>query len=610
MMRPTSARADSETRTRRSPALLALVFGVFLAIIGITASAQTMLVSAQLSTVSVGSVVGNDTALVRVLVNGTLTPADLDVANLTAERVAALEAKLASVVARGEMLRAEVRAPGGDLLFASDDQPLPPASSADFAKAASGSSAASIVPAPNSDFGTSQVLVEALPIISDGTVRAIFLVNRDAVPILQGIETTRGQIVAVTLSAALIVAFILYLIFRSTQRRLSRQTKALLEATRRDPLTATLNHGALVVELMGQVEIAQRSGGSVEIALVDIDNFRLLNETHGHGAGDRALLQVCERLNHVAPEGCIIGRYGPDEFLLIAPASAAAAVEPALERLRTELAAASLRLDDLEPLPISVSVGVCVYPLDADSVTVLLSIGAMTVAEARASGGDAIRVANAAGAKPAFVQTFNVLQGLVIAIDTKDRYTKRHSEDVARYADFMADRLGVEPELRRAIHISGLLHDVGKIGIPDGLLRKPAKLTAEEYEAFKQHVALGDMIVRDLPNIDLVRAGIRYHHERWDGRGYLEQRAGQDIPLIARILAVADAFSAMTTTRPYRKALSVDEAVRRLEDAAWVQLDGQLVSTFVGGLQHAGERPLPDKETWRAKIWTPVDQVA
>jgi HD-GYP domain-containing protein (c-di-GMP phosphodiesterase class II) len=243
-------------------------------------------------------------------------------------------------------------------------------------------------------------------------------------------------------------------------------------------------------------------------------------------------------------------------------------------------------------------------------VTALLSVGAMTLAEAKASGGDAIRVANALCAKPAFTKTFDVLQGLVIAVDTKDRYTKRHSEDVARYAGFIADRLGVEPEVRRAIHISGLLHDVGKIGVPDAILRKPAKLTAEEYAAVQQHVALGDMIVRDLPNIDLVRAGVRYHHERWDGRGYLDALAGNDIPLIARILAVADAFSAMTTTRPYRKALSVEEALRRLEDAAGSQLEEHLVHVFVDGLQSAEEPPLPGTDTWRSKIWTPVDRVA
>jgi len=449
-----------------------------------------------------------------------------------------------------------------------------------------------------------------LPIIADGQVRAVFVVVRDAVPILQSIENARALIVAVTLSAALIVALILYLIFRSAQRRLTRQTQALLEATQRDPLTGSLNHGALVAELAHQLEAARESGQTVEIALVDIDSFRLLNDTHGHEAGDRALLEVAERIAAVIPNGSIFGRYGPDEFLILAPPGQTAILASTLDRLRRNLTELSLRFGDSEQLPLTVSAGICAYPLDGDSVTALLSIGAMTVGDAKAGGGDAIRMANALGAKPAFTKTFDVLQGLVIAVDTKDRYTKRHSEDVARYADFIAEQLGVEPDLRRAIHVSGLLHDVGKIGIPDSVLRKPAKLTADEYAAFQQHVALGDMIIRDLPNVDLVRAGVLYHHERWDGRGYLEQLAGTDIPLIGRILAVADSFSAMTTSRPYRKALPVDEALHRLEDAAGTQLEERIVRAFLDGLQHADELALPATEIWRARIWTPANNVA
>jgi len=148
---------------------------------------------------------------------------------------------------------------------------------------------------------------------------------------------------------------------------------------------------------------------------------------------------------------------------------------------------------------------------------------------------------------------------------------------------------------------------VGKIGIPDGVLRKPGKLTVEEYEIVKQHVTLGDQIVRDLPDIELIRAGIRHHHERWDGAGYLTRLAGEEIPLVARILSVADAFSAMTTTRPYRKALSVDETITRLEDAAGSQLDEKLVIAFVSGLRSAADPPLPGqiRSSSPARLWTP-----
>ena len=123
-------------------------------------------------------------------------------------------------------------------------------------------------------------------------------------------------------------------------------------------------------------------------------------------------------------------------------------------------------------------------------------------------------------------------------MDTKDRYTKRHSEDVARYAVFLARQDGLDEATIGAVRLAGLLHDIGKIGMPDHLLRKPGALTDDEYEIVKQHVVLGDLIVRDLPDTDLIRAGIRHHHERWDGTGYVDGLAGEDIPLIARIVAV------------------------------------------------------------------------
>jgi HD-GYP domain-containing protein (c-di-GMP phosphodiesterase class II) len=155
-----------------------------------------------------------------------------------------------------------------------------------------------------------------------------------------------------------------------------------------------------------------------------------------------------------------------------------------------------------------------------------------------------------------------------------------------------------------------LLHDVGKIGIPDTILRKPAALTADEYAIVKQHVALGDLIVRDVPNLSVVRGGVRHHHERWDGKGYLDGLAGVEIPLVARILSVADAFSAMTTTRPYRKALSVEEAIRRLEDAADSQLDPTLVVAFVDGLRTASDAPMPGSDRPTPLLWTHRADVA
>jgi diguanylate cyclase (GGDEF)-like protein/putative nucleotidyltransferase with HDIG domain len=429
-------------------------------------------------------------------------------------------------------------------------------------------------------------------------------VFRDAGPILARLDAIRWQVIVVTLSAAAVASVLLFFIFRSAQRRLTRQTAELVEATRTDPLTGTLNHGAMVAELAARIEAAKVDGSAIGVALVDLDNFTLLNDNHGHPIGDEALLTVLDALTDTAPAGAVLGRYGPDEFLVIVAGETIHALEPAIQALRTKLIERSLDVGAPDRLPITISAGIATYPTDATSLTVLLATVAATLGTAKASGGDDVRVAGVEDATGGSNSSFDVLQGLVFAVDTKDRYTKRHSEDVARYAVFLAGQLGLDDATIGTIRVAGLLHDVGKIGIPDVVLRKPGKLTAEEQAIVQQHVVLGDMIVRDLPDIEQVRKGIRHHHERWDGDGYIDRLAGEEIPLIARILAVGDAFSAMTTSRPYRKALDVREAITRLVDASGTQLDEDLVAAFVRGLETAADPPMPGSDS-STRLWTP-----
>jgi diguanylate cyclase (GGDEF)-like protein len=602
----------SESRTRR-PLLLLLVFGAFLAIVGTTASAQAMLVSLDFSTATLNAVVSSDSATVRALLNDSVRLADLDPAKgPTPADLTSLETRLAALTRPGEIVRVELRRLDGTVVAAS--QPglarTTPLSVDAALLATSGDPSAAIVPvaeagAAGGDLGAPSVLREFLPVRANGQVRAVVGIWRDAAPILAHLDGVRRDIVTVTLSAAAIASLLLFLIFRSAQGRLSRQTAALVEATRRDPLTDALNHGALVTHLAAEIERARSAGTPLGVALLDIDNFRLLNDNHGHRAGDQALLAVVDQLRRLLPKAILMGRYGPDEILLIAPSGAIADLEPAVERLRVGLADLSLQFEASERLPVTVSAGLATYPIHGASVTVLLAAVARTLEEAKASGGDAIRVAGSVAQEEPITSAFDILQGLVLAVDTKDRYTKRHSEDVSRYGAFLAEAIGLDRATVESIRLSGLLHDVGKIGIPDPILRKPGKLTAAEYSIVKQHVALGELVVRDVPDTELVRAGIRHHHERWDGEGYLDRLAGEEIPLIARILAVGDAFSAMTTTRPYRKALGVREALVRLEDGAGTQFEERLVRAFVTGIESASNPPLPESEGSRARLWTP-----
>jgi diguanylate cyclase (GGDEF)-like protein len=587
-------------RRRVRPVLLLLVFGGFLLIVGTTATGQAAFVNQDTQQALLQSAAASDTATVRSFVGLNVIPADLAQGGPVAERREMLRRGLALMVERGGILHAALIGADGTILVSDDSagEGATVPSTADLTKSMT---FAKVVPAliPAGEAGavspldSTMILREYVPIMSGGQVFAVAAIWRDATPILALIDQASGHVVLSTIVAGFISVIALFFVFRAAQGRLSRQARQLVEAARLDPLTDTLNHGALVESLVARMDATRQGGEATAVALIDLDNFGLLNDTYGHGAGDRALTEVADLLRQELPPGSTWGRYGPDEFLVISAAGGAVDVEPAMERLRANLADLSLQFGASERLPVSVSIGICFFPINGESVTTLLSAVAVTLDDARTSGGDAIRVAEAKAHAPAYAKTFDILQGLVVAVDTKDRYTRRHSEDVARYADFLAERLDLEPELKRTLHTAGLLHDVGKIGIPDTILRKPGPLTDAEYEIVKQHVTLGDMIVRDLPGIEIIRAGVRHHHERWDGKGYVDRLAGEGIPLVARILAVGDAFSAMTTTRPYRKAMPIEDALKRLEDASGSQLDARLVEAFVTGMRTEEHAPLP-----------------
>jgi diguanylate cyclase (GGDEF)-like protein/putative nucleotidyltransferase with HDIG domain len=598
-----------------------LVLGAFLVVIGLTASGQALLVTSDTSTTLMNATVGADVATARSFVTLNLRRSDLTPGGITPERRATLQQALRLLTDKGQILHEAILAPDGSLLAADDPASTTSGPPPDAFRAAVTTKAvqAEIMSTDRSaalaPIAVPSVIREYLPVLADGEVYAIVAVWRDAGPVLAVLEENRIHVVTITLSAAAVCAILLFFIFRGAQNRLTRQTKEMLELTRRDALTGALNHGALVATLADRVERARTGGGAIAVAVLDIDNFRLLNDTYGHAAGDEALLSVSRLLREQLPAGTTWGRYGPDEFLVISGflsisgTPGAVELEPTIERIRAALVDLSLRFEVSERLPVTISAGISFYPTNGEAVTTLLSSASVALDEARTSGGDAIRVAESQPEKATGGGTFDILQGLIIAVDTKDRYTKRHSEDVARYATFLAERIGLDPEVVGSVRVAGLLHDIGKIGIPDHILRKPGALTSDEYEIVKQHVALGDMIVRDVPDIDTVRAGIRHHHERWDGNGYLTRLEGEAIPLIARILAVGDAFSAMTTTRPYRKGLGVQEALKRLEDAAGSQLEERLVRAFVEGIETSANPPLPESESGRS-LWTPRRRVA
>jgi HD-GYP domain-containing protein (c-di-GMP phosphodiesterase class II) len=192
----------------------------------------------------------------------------------------------------------------------------------------------------------------------------------------------------------------------------------------------------------------------------------------------------------------------------------------------------------------------------------------------------------------------SMIRALVSAIEAKDEYTRGHSERVALYGKRLADELGLGEDYCERLYLTGLLHDVGKIGVRDAVLRKPGPLTDGEFEEIKQHPDKGWSILHDLEPLGYVLPGVLHHHENYDGRGYPDALAGEQIPLDGRILAVADAFDAMTSDRPYRTGMPLKQAEAILRDGAGRQWDPEMIDAFL--------RAMPDilaiKDTYRPRV--------
>lgn len=599
------------------PILLTIVFGMFLMIVGVTAAAQTILVSDHASRSTMQATLNGDAAAVQTFVSRVVTVHDLD-GTASVAHVISAEDDLRSIANEAGILRIEVRSPDGTIRLSTDPDARGTSvpGTTDFTEALNGTVIPRLLqrgePTGNAglQIAESDLIRAYFPLKTpDGQVRGVAAVWNDGAPIMAAIESVRNDVVLVMLTGSAIVGLLLFFVFRVAQKRISQQTMQLIEATRLDALTGLPNHGAMVGDLAIAIEAARLTSTTISVALLDLDNFRNVNDTHGHEAGDTALLQLSRTLDESLPADLTVGRYGPDEFIVITCGLEAGGVEPYLKAVQASLAEQDLEIESTERLPISMSGAIVTFPVDAESVTALLSVAAVLLAEAKLGGGGQVLIS---GERPAISdeqRTFDVLQGLVFAVDTKDRYTRRHSEDVSRYAVFLARRLGLDDEFIAGITAAGLLHDVGKIAIPDAILRRPGRLSDDEQRIVREHVTLGESIVRNVPHLDLVRTGIRHHHERWDGHGYVDKLAGEAIPLVARILAVADTFSAMTTTRPYRKALPVSLALGRLADAAGTQLEERLVTAFIEGIETEKDPPLPGDEG-RAGLWVPNSQVA
>jgi len=356
-----------------------------------------------------------------------------------------------------------------------------------------------------------------------------------------------------------------------------------------DALTGLLNHRMINERLAQELARAQRYGGRFGLIVIDLDNFKLLNDTHGHPVGDETLRRFGELLVREMREVDFIGRHGGDEFMIVLPECGPPEIAGAAEKLQSVLADSPLETPDGSLIPLQMSLGVACYPEDGQDVNTLIALADANLYLSKSRGGNTVTGTQMTDLSPEDITVYGMLGSLVTIVDNKDRYTRHHSEEVTEWALSLGKVLGLSDESQKVLRVAGLLHDIGKIGVPDRILRKPGRLTEEEYEAIKQHPLLGDAIVAAIPDLSEVRAAVVAHHERYDGKGYPHQLSGEDIPLLGRILAVTDAYSAMITDRPYRKALSVQEAVAELEAGRGGQFDPRCVDAFIQALDSFDE---------------------
>ena len=352
-----------------------------------------------------------------------------------------------------------------------------------------------------------------------------------------------------------------------------------------DALTGLLNHRTVAERMADELARAKRYGNRFGVMIVDLDNFKLLNDTYGHPVGDEVLRRITRLLLEQTRATDSIGRHGGDEFMLVLPESGPGELAGTAAKLQSVLAESSFEAPDGSHIPVTMSIGVACCPEDGYDLNTLIALADANLYVSKSLGGATVTGSHLESQSSEDVSVFGMLGSLVTAVDNKDRYTRHHSEEVTELAISIGEMLGLSDESQRVLRVAGLLHDVGKVGVPDRILRKPGRITDDEYEAIKQHTLLGDAIIAAIPDLSEIRAGVVAHHERFDGCGYPNGLSGDQIPLMGRILAVADAYSAMVTDRPYRKALSGEEAIAELIAGKGTQFDPMCVDAFIKALE-------------------------
>lgn len=367
-----------------------------------------------------------------------------------------------------------------------------------------------------------------------------------------------------------------------------------------DGLTGLYNHRHFHERLEQEIARGSRFGSIFSLIMLDIDLFKAYNDIYGHLAGDDVLRRIGRYIESSIRSIDLAFRYGGEEFAIILPETSIEAGTRVAERIRKTIESKT----SSRAMPITVSLGIASWPADGVMKEEIIARADAALYRAKQAGrnrtclssdeGD-IETPNISTELETRPRALSIIYALAATVDAKDHYTYGHSRKVSDYSVAMAETLGLPQDRIATIRAASLLHDIGKVGIPDSILSKQGPLTDEEWEPVKVHPKLGVEILRHI--IDLVNClpAILHHHERYDGKGYPSGLKGDNIPLEGRILAVADAYDAMTSPRPYREQLSSQQALNELKRCAGTQFDPELVDVFCKLIESTPSRKLEIK---------------
>ncbi|MEN6521260.1 MAG: diguanylate cyclase [Armatimonadota bacterium] len=398
--------------------------------------------------------------------------------------------------------------------------------------------------------------------------------------------------------------------FRRAFNRMIKSLKEnhgrLLEQSTRDFLTGLFNHGYFHERLADEIERAKRYDRNLCLLILDIDKFKAINDTYSHPVGDGILRQVALLLKENIRSIDIAARYGGDEFAVILPEADIDQGLETAERVRAlieehDFFLKSQRYSFIEDCAssrvskLTVTIGLAGYPRHHHSKEGLMMAADIALCRAKHMSRNSVCVYDSSICSEQNVDpqalyqmlrdpSAAAIQSLAAAVDAKDRYTHGHSERVTEYASMVSKELSMDDDQIEAVKVASLLHDLGKIGIPDSILNKHGSLTEEERQTIQLHPSIAENILRRAPQLDLIVPAVLFHHERWDGGGYPDGLKGDEIPLMARILAIADSYDAMTSDRPYRKALSHEDALLEIAANAGKQFDPDLTQVFISAM--------------------------